>query len=339
MLNLNRMKYYFVFKNLKILVLTLFIIGFISCKSDKDKKEEVVVSKESVQEEMPFFKLSLAQWSFNKHIRNGEMSSLDFAQKAKEMGFEGLEYVSQLYSNYLTKGDNPKAAMQNLLDTLKMKSEKYGLRNLGIMVDNEGDLSSPDEEKRMRAVENHKKWIDAGHFLGCYYIRVNLFGSDNPKIWMENSVKSLKQLAAYAKEKSIDVIVENHGYLSSNTPYLIQVINKVNMSNCGVLPDFGNFCLKREGGERWNTKCIEEYNKYKGVAEMMPAAKAVSAKSYDFDQNGNETTIDYLRMLQIVKDAGYTGFIGVEYEGNRLNEEDGIIATKELLLNTAKKLN
>jgi len=207
------------------------------------------------------------------------------------------------------------------------------------MVDNEGELASTDEAKRLEAVENHKKWIDAGAFLGCYYVRVNLFGSDDPDVWVNTSAKSLKQLATYAKSKGIDVIVENHGYLSSNTPYLIQVMKKVNMPNCGVLPDFGNFCLKREDGKRWNAKCVEEYDRYKGVKGMIPYAKAVSAKSYDFNDKGDETLIDYYKMIQIVKDGGYSGFIGVEYEGNRLSEEEGILATKKLVLKAIKQLH
>lgn len=316
--------------------LLIFLLSFFACGNGL--KKEKMNEKEITQSE-PFFKISLAQWSFNKQIRSGEMSPLDFAQKASELGFEGIEYVSQLYTNELKKNDNPKVAMQMLLETLKQKSETHGVLNLLIMVDGEGDLASIKENERDQAVENHKKWVDAAAFLGCHSIRVNLFGTNNPEIWKKTAVDGLSKLAAYAVNKNINIIVENHGYLSSNAELLVEVVNEVNAPNCGVLPDFGNFCLKREGGKRWQAKCIEEYDKYKGVAEMMPAAKAVSAKSYDFDQNGNETTIDYLRMLQIVKDAGYTGFIGVEYEGSRLSEEEGVIATKKLLLAVAKKLN
>ena len=267
------------------------------------------------------------------------MSPLDFAQKASELGFEGIEYVSQLYTNELKKNENPKIAMQTLLNTLKKNSETYNVRNLLIMIDGEGDLASTEENERDEAVEKHKKWVDAAAFLGCHSIRVNLFGTNNPDIWKQTAVDGLSKLATYAANKNINIIVENHGYLSSNALLLVDVIREVNATNCGVLPDFGNFCLKREGGKRWQAKCIEEYDRYKGVAEMMPLAKAVSAKSYDFDKNGNETTIDYGKMLQIVKDAEYTGFIGVEYEGSRLSEEEGVISTKKLLLEVAKKLN
>jgi sugar phosphate isomerase/epimerase len=321
----------------KFIKISLIIIGVMfiitSFKTSPKNSSKAMEAK-------PYFKLSLAEWSVHKAIvQDKTLDPIDFAQKAHEMGFEGLEYVSQLYTNYLKIGNDPKVAMQNLLKTLKMKSDKYGLQNLTIMVDNEGDLASENEKDRNEAVENHKKWIDAGAFLGCHSIRVNLFGSDNADIWSSASAKSLKQLAEYAKAKNVNVIVENHGYFSSNADLLTGVIKKVGLINCGVLPDFGNFCLKREGGARWGAKCIEEYNRYEGVEKMMPFAKAVSAKSYDFDKEGNETLIDYYKMLQIVKDGGYKGFIGIEYEGSRLSEDEGIIATKNLVLKAAQALH
>lgn len=318
------------------IIIAISFIGFNSCAQSKKENKESITATE---QEKPFFQLSLAQWSLHKEILEGGMSPLDFAQKANELGFEGIEYVSQLYTNELKKNPDSKVAMETLLTTLKEKSETYNVKNVLIMIDNEGDLAATDEAERNEAVENHKKWVDAAQFLGCHSIRVNLFGTNDPEIWKQTAADGLLKLAAYAKDKNVNVIVENHGYLSSNAALLVEVIHKVNAPNCGVLPDFGNFCLKREGGERWEAKCIEEYDRYKGVGEMMPVAKAVSAKSYDFDESGNETTIDYVRMLQIVKDAGYTGFIGVEYEGSGLGEIEGLMATKKLLLNAAKKLN
>ncbi len=319
----------------------LFLVAIIVASScDQKQKENTATEVTEVTEKAPFFKLSLAQWSLHKAMRDDKtIDPIDFAQKANEMGFKGLEYVSQLYNDYLSEGDDPKRAMQNLLDALKAKSEKYGMKNLLIMVDGEGDLASPEETVRDEAVENHKKWVDAAVFLGCHSIRVNLFGTMEREVWRETAKDGLSKLAVYAKEKNINVIVENHGYLSSDAALLVSVIKAVGATNCGTLPDFGNFCLKREGGELWKTACIEEYDKYRGVKEMMPLAKAVSAKSHDFDENGSEVEIDYIKMLQIVKDAGYTGYIGVEYEGEILGENEGIEATKKLLINAAKKLN
>ncbi|MBZ9630188.1 sugar phosphate isomerase/epimerase [Salegentibacter sp. LM13S] len=322
-------------------LLVLFLsFGIYSCKDQKSENENAKTSEAQTEENAePFFKLSLAQWSLNEPIFAGELDPMDFAEKASEMGFEGIEYVSAFYSQQINEAENPEEAMQKVLDTLKTKSEEFNVENVLIMVDGEGELASPDKAEREEAVENHKKWVDAASFLGAHSIRVNLFGSEEPEEWKDSATKGLKALSKYAAEKNINVLVENHGYLSSNAELLVEVIEGVNMENAGTLPDFGNFCLKREGGERWEAKCVEEYPKYQGIEEMMPYAKAVSAKSYDFNEEGEETTLDYERILKIVQDAGYTGFVGVEYEGENLSPEEGIEATKELLIEVGSKLN
>jgi sugar phosphate isomerase/epimerase len=317
---------------LSLIGVFITLLSLTACKSPQENQASVEESPNEVAQ--PFFKLSLAQWSLHKQIYTGEMSPLDFAQKASELGFEGIEYVSGLYKNELKKGNDPQVAMQNLLVTLKAKSEEYNVQNVLIMVDGEGNLASPDEVAKTEAIDSHKKWVDAAEFLGCHSIRVNLFGSNDPEEWTINAAEGLSKLAEYAATKNINILVENHGSLSSNAALLAGVMNTVNMPNCGTLPDFGNFCI-----QRGDSGCIEEYDKYQGVKEMMPFAIAVSAKSYDFDEDGNETTIDYKKMLQIVKDEGYTSFIGVEYEGSRLTEEEGILATKKLLLRLAKQIN
>jgi len=255
------------------------------------------------------------------------------------LGFEGLEYVSQMYP--LEKG-NEKAALDKIITELTFRSSDNGMHNVLIMVDDEGELAALSKKERNDAVNSHSKWIDAAAALGCHSIRVNLFGKDAEhdfNQWKETASDGLRKLSELAAKSNINVIVENHGGLSSDAGKLLHVIRNVNMKNCGTLPDFGNFCTKREGGERWSGDCIEKYDKYKGVAEMLPFAKGISAKSYDFDFAGNETTIDYVKMLKAVKDSGYTGFIGVEYEGNRLAEEQGIEATKKLLIQAASKLD
>lgn len=318
-----------------ILLFTLLLL-FVSCNQQGEKTEEAsekTTTTVSIEKATPFFKLSLAQWSLHTAIWDKTMSSMHFAKEAKEMGFEGLEYVSGLYGEEIEK-----MGMPTLLDSLKSESEQYGMKNLLIMVDGEGELANPDVLKRDTAVENHKKWVDAAAFLDCHSIRVNLFGTLDSTEWKEASIDGLSKLAAYAKTKNINVIVENHGYLSSNAALLVEVMKAINVPNCGTLPDFGNFCLLRGSGKQWDGECIEEYDKYQGVAEMMPYAKAVSAKSYDFDEAGIETKIDYTKMLQIVKNAGYKGYIGVEYEGSRLSEKEGILATKALLLKLRESL-
>ena len=319
--------------------LAITFLGAYACKQAK-KEEETEASVEDLPEKEaePFFQLSLAQWSINKMIREGGVDPYTFAEKAASWGFTGLEYVSQLYNAELEAADYSAEAMQDFVDKSNAEAKKHGLQNVLIMIDRQGDLAAADEKERKEAVENHHKWVDAAAAMGCHSIRVNLNGVQEPEGWVAASVDGLSQLATYSKDKNINIIVENHGGLSSNAALLSQVMTQVNMDNCGTLPDFGNFCVKRESGDYYESKCIEEYDKYQGVAELMPHAKAVSAKAYDFDADGNETGIDFERILKIVKDAGYTGFIGVEYEGNNLSEEEGIIATKNLLLKLGKAL-
>lgn len=227
--------------------------------------------------------------------------------------------------------------MAAFVEKSNAEAEKYGMKNVLIMIDGQGNLAVSDEAERNETIEKHKKWVDAAAAMGCHAIRVNLNGSSEPEEWIANSVDGLTKLSTYAKTKNVNVLVENHGGgLSSNGGALhAQVMEKVNLDNCGTLPDFGNFCIKRKEGTR---DCEDMYDIYKGVEELMPHAKAVSAKSHNFDDSGNETEIDYVKMLKIVKDHGYTGYIGVEYEGSELDEEAGILATKELLLSASKKL-
>jgi len=318
-----------------LLALTLIVAVLFSCKeTKKEPTEEVKTSEMNVDTPEPFFKLSLAQWSINKMIRQDGVDPYTFAEKGKGWGFSGLEYVSQLYPADLDNNEYSKEAINTFVEKSNAEAKKHGMQNVLIMIDRQGNLAVSDATERKAAVERHFKWVDAAAAMGCHSIRVNLAGSEIPEEWMANSVDGLTQLATYAKDKNINIIVENHGGLSSNGAMLAEVMTKVNMDNCGTLPDFGNFCIKRS-----TTGCEEEYDKYKGVKELMVHAKAVSAKSNNFDEAGNEKDIDYTRILQTVKDAGYTGFIGVEYEGNVLSEEDGIIATRDLLLKAAKMVN
>ncbi|WP_421823871.1 sugar phosphate isomerase/epimerase family protein [Flagellimonas oceanensis] len=318
-------------KSIATLILVAFL-GIYSCKQGpKDSAEENTTEEVAVEATKPDIKLSLAQWSIHKMIFEEGVDPYTFAEKANEWGFEGLEYVSALYYEELQAADFSEEAMNNWVEKSKAESEKYGLANLLIMVDGQGDIAVTDEAERTKAVENHYKWVDAAAALGCHSIRVNLNGSMDPEVWMPASVAGLTQLATYAKDKNINIIVENHGGPSSNAQLLAEVMEKVGMDNCGTLPDFGNFCIKRAEGDYYSSECVEEYDKYKGVKELMPYAKGVSAKSYNFDENGNETVIDFERIMDTVVASGYEGFVGVEYEGSELSEEEGILATKALL--------
>lgn len=317
----------------------LALLGGYACKENKKKEEpkaEETENTAAVAE--PFFKLSLAQWSIHKMIREDGVDPYTFAEKAKNWGFTGLEYVSQLYNPELSDADYSEEAMTAFVEKSNAEAKKHGLENVLIMIDGQGNLAVNDEAERNETVEKHKKWVDAAAAMGCHAIRVNLNGSMVPEEWKVSAIDGLTKLCTYAKTKNINVLVENHGGLSSNAALHAEVMAAVALDNCGTLPDFGNFCIRRKDPKDYSAGCADMYDFYKGVTELMPYAKAVSAKSHDFDAEGNETEIDYKKMLQIVKDAGYTGYIGVEYEGNILDEEAGIKATKDLMLKVAKEL-
>lgn len=262
----------------------------------------------------PLFKISLAEWSLHRTLFSGRLNHLDFPKTAKEdYGIDAVEYVNQFFKD--------KAKDRAYLTELKKRAGDLGVRSLLIMIDGEGALGDPDEKKRVQAVENHHKWVEAAKFLGCHAIRVNAQSSGSYDEQLDRAADGLRRLSEFGKQHNISVIVENHGGLSSNGAWLAAVIKKVDLPNCGTLPDFGNFNIG--GGE--------QYDRYKGVRELMPFAKAVSAKSHDFDSNGNEIHTDYKKMMQIVLDAGYHGYVGIEYEGKKLSEPEGIRATKRLL--------
>ncbi len=322
-------------KNSAFVIIALCLFSIYSCKETNKKEVKVDEVTDAVSaSDSPFFKLSLAQWSINQMIRKDSVDPYTFAEIAKKWGFTGLEYVSQLYPADLENNEYSAEAMALFVEKCNAEAKKHGMQNVLIMIDRQGNLAVDDAKERQEAVERHFKWVDAAAAMGCHAIRVNLAGSDVPDQWKKNSVDGLSKLATYAKDKNINIIVENHGGLSSNGALLAEVMEMVDMDNCGTLPDFGNFCITRN--EDWS--CKEEYDKYKGVNELMPHAKAVSAKSNDFNENGEAIGIDYKKLMQIVKDAGYTGFIGVEYEGSILSEEDGIKATRDLMLKVAKEL-
>lgn len=278
-----------------------------------------------------FFDLSLAEWSYHQPLFDGKITHMQFPSIAKEKhNIRAVEYVNQFFKD--------KAQDKTYLNELNKRCDDLGVDQLLIMIDGEGDLAVNDEAARNEAVENHYKWIEAANHLGCHSIRVNLFGDGTKAEMKIASVDSLGQLAEYASDYNVNVIVENHGGWSSDADWLTDVMQQVDRENCGVLPDFGNFCIKRKDGARWEAPCVKEYNRYEGVRKMMPYAKGVSAKSYAFNEQGEETTINYKKMLQIVKNAGFTGHIGIEYEGQELSPEEGVRATKKLLTKLGQEL-
>ena len=272
----------------------------------------------------PKFKISLAQWSLHKLFHAGEIDNLDFAKEAKDMRFHAIEYVNGFFKD--------KAGDDAYLADMDTRAKDHGLTQLLIMCDGEGKLGDPDNDARTSAVHNHKKWLDAAQRFGCHSIRVNAASAGSYEEQQKLAADGLAQLTEMAEPYGLNVIVENHGGHSSNGKWLAGVMKMVGKSTCGTLPDFGNFCMdwsKADDPEAW-------YDRYTGVEELMPFAKAVSAKSHEFDDDGNETKTDYHRMLKIVIDAGYSGWVGVEYEGSKHSPREGCKLTKRLLTKIAK---
>ena len=310
------------------------------------KKESVATEAAAVEAVAEtnslFFSISLAQWSLHKSFfgpsrdggwdafRNalkndpdsllqGELDPKNFPRIAKsQFGVSAVEYVNTFFFAH--------AENTEYLTALKQQCTDEGISSQLIMCDAEGNLGDMDEAARIKAVENHYKWVDAAKFLGCHSIRVNAAGQGTAEEVKANAVDGLGRLSEYGAKNDINIIVENHGGYSSDGSWLADVMKQVNLPNCGTLPDFGNFCI-----ERSDDGCANEYDRYKGTEELMPYAKGVSAKAHEFDADGNEVSTDFNRMLKIVKDAGFTGHIGIEYEGSTLSEVEGIKATKALL--------
>ena len=256
----------------------------------------------------PLFKISLAQWSLHKELQGKKLDHLDFAKTARSFGIDAIEYVNSFFKD--------KARDAAYLKEMNTRAAGEGITQWLIMCDGEGNLGDPDDAKRGQAVENHRKWAEAAKTLGCATIRVNAASSGSFEEQQKLAADGLRRLTEIGASMNLNVVVENHGGLSSNGQWLAGVMKMVGHPRCGTLPDFGNFY---------------EYDRYQGVADLMPFAKAVSAKTHDFDADGNDTNKDYRRLMKTVLDAGYHNWVGIEYEGEKLPEREGILKTKQLL--------
>ena len=269
-------------------------------------------------------KISLAQWSLHRALEQGKLKAIDFAQIANTYDINAVEYVNQFYVDM--------ASSEKFWSQVKQRADNEGVESLLIMVDNEGELGYPGDSERKTAVENHYKWIDAAKILGCHSIRVNAFGKGTKRELHAALIDGLGSLAEYGAKQNINVLVENHGLHTSDGKFIVSVLQQVDNPFLGTLPDFGNWCLTAEWGSTEEGKnCEKIYPHEEGVTDFLPFAKGVSAKSYNFDDNGNETYLDYPKLLKLVKDSNFNGHIGIEYEGEKMSESDGIRATKALL--------
>ena len=322
----------------------LFSINF-GCK-DSDKKGAAATETVATMETTPDFQISLAQWSLHKTFFGVETMDwgnftktltespddvlkgrdpMDFPAMAADYGIHSIELVNTFY---FSKADD-----MDYWTAFKKKCDEAGVSVGLIMCDALGNLGDADPDKQLAAVENHYKWVDIAKFLGAHSIRVNAAGEGTADEVARNAVNGLSSLGKYAVTKGINVIVENHGGYSSNGEWLSGVMGQVGSDNVGTLPDFGNFCI-----ERGPDGCLNEYDRYQGIAELMPFAKGVSAKSHEFDEAGNEVNSDFGRIMKIVKESGFKGYVGIEYEGTQLSEDEGIKATKALLDKVFKQL-
>lgn len=276
------------------------------------------VSAPAADDAAGLYKISLAQWSLNKlfKAKGGDLDNLDFARTTRErFGLDAMEYSSQMFQD--------KAADKTYLREMKKRQQDTGVKALLIMVDHEGRLGDPDAKARKQAVENHYKWAEAARFLGCHSLRVNAASAGSWDEQLNYAADGLRRLTEFGARLGLNTIVENHGGLSSNGKWLAAVIRRIDHRRSGTLPDFGNFVIDRKTGE--------QYDRYQGVKELMPFAKAVSAKLTEFDQDGNEIHTDYRRMMRIVVDAGYRGYVGIEFEGDEHSKFEGVRLTKALL--------
>jgi len=268
-------------------------------------------------------KISLAQWSLHRSFRNGDLDPVDFASIAMEKyKIHAIEYVNGLYPD--------KGSDESFWKEMKTRSADAGVKNLVLMVDDEGDLGAASEKKRLQSVENHYKWVNAAKLLACPTMRVNAFGDSDREIYRMAIKDGMSRLADYAAESGINIVIENHGLFSSDAALIAEIIREVNRPNFGSFPDFGNWCLSAKWGTTQG-ECDRVYDRYQGVSELLPFAKAVSAKSYNFNDKGEDTKIDYYKMMKIVKESDYKGYIGIEYEGMEKSEHEGILITKELM--------
>jgi len=273
-------------------------------------------AQNSDRQKQPLFKISLAQWTINRELKSGKIDNLDFARVAHDHGIFAVEYVNQFFMD--------KAKDHAYLSEMKKRASDLGVTSLLIMCDREGRIGDPDQAKRNQTVENHRKWVDAAKFLGCHSIRVNA-GSEGT--WDEQvklAADGLSKLTEFGAARDMNVIVENHGGLSSNADWLAEVIRTVDHPRCGTLPDFGNFRISQG----------KSYDSYRGVRKLMPWAKGVSVKDQVWDDQGNRMPLDFDRMLKIVVNAGYHGYCGIEFGGF-----DGLTRSRRLLEEARERLS
>lgn len=298
--------------------LPLLLLPILAC-TDNNADQQQTTQAEPMRQAP---KYSLAQWSFNRDLFAGDMTTVDFIEAAGEMNFEGVEYVSQFFQD--------KVEDFAFLDSLNTAAAAAGVQNLMIMVDNADQLGSSDSAAQESAILEHKKWVRAAKYLGCRAMRVNAHGDGSDSEIMEQCVAGIGRLADYANEQGVTILVENHGGVSNNGAWLVELLERLADKEVRALADFDNWCTARANGQIWGAECTERYDRYQGMTEVMPFAHSLSVKSFEFDAAGNETMMDYPRLFEIIQASGYEGYLGIEYEGHDLPSREGIEKTRAL---------
>jgi sugar phosphate isomerase/epimerase len=298
-----------------IAIVLLSNIVFYSCKSNKGKEVEAVINSEFRNEIKP--KVVLAQWTFNRSLFAGEITTVDFLNEASKLGFEGVEFVNQFFDD--------KVEDDEYLSNLRSESEKLGVDITLLAVDVQGArLGASDKEERESAIEKHKKWIVAASKLDCPNIRVNAHGDGTAHDVMENVFESVQELAIYGKRYKVGVTIENHGQYSSDGKWLSTLVGRLMPYGVGSVADFDNWCIEREDGKLWGSPCINEYDRYLGIKELLPTAKSISIKAFDFDENGEPVKTDFKRMFDLIRASEYDTYLAVEFEGHDLDPIEGV---------------
>lgn len=257
----------------------------------------------------PWLKMAVQQYSFNQQLRSGELKLVDFPETVVEgTGIKALEYFNGHIED--------KVGDEKYFKQLRKRCDDLGAINTLMLCRSKPALDSPKQKIREKAIEGYRPWLTATKILGGQFIRVDTRHKGDAEEQKKYAIAGLRALCEVAKEYEIGILVENHGNHSGNGKWLADVMKQVNLENCGTLPDFQNF---------------KDYDPYQGVAEMMPWAKVLCAKSKSFDNDGNEQNVEFRKMLRIAKDAGFRGYIGIEFEGHDIPPIKGINATKALI--------
>ena len=261
------------------------------------------------------FHIGIQEYTFNRWLKSGKLNHLDYpALVKKELGISYVEYWNRPFDG---KHTDPA-----YVGELAKCTRNEGIQNVLILVDEKHELDHADKLERDKSIDLHKAWIDCAEQLGCLAIRVNCRMGGDPKDNLNRAVDGVGRLCEYAKDTSVKVVIEPHGRNSQDPDWLVSVMNALNHSHAGLLPDFNNF---------------GKYDRYDAVKKTLPFAPAVCAKALKFDKEGNESNTDFERMLKIVHDSEYSGVISIEFEGHDIDPITGSRMTKELILRGLEK--